>query len=323
MGYDRSWKQWYKGDYQKEAYHIFKEILNETGLMAKYRINPKTWQPILKPKDHKTIARIAQELEQEDQEAKRKQEEIDYLKKPPIQNEINETWKDAGFKLDELDEDIKYWKEGWNDNRYFENCTWPLLQKLNKYLAWKYMKELKHYLRLYHTCEVTYDHTEWLTDKMMEAINKWDPNKCRHFRVFYEQYICWYWLQCIRKLDAPCFKGVDVDLVDFGEEETENRFKEKGNFYYSDEEVESMYEGLMEHYTTNKRGQLFADGIIFDFLDTLTKEQRWFYVQLILNLGEKQMTYEQLVKHLKMSMSTFQRRREELRAAWRKYNQEI
>lgn len=319
--YDREWKSFSKGNYKNEAIRVWIGTITDYKIWKKYKKDKKTGLLIPKYTDINLIAQIARELEQADKVAKYKQEEIDYLEKTHTQEEIYATWSDIGFKLDELDCRVNHWKET-RDEEFFRIFTLPLLEKLNKYLAIKYMKEILRYRRLYHTCEVTFDHTEWLTEIMIEAINKWDPSKCRHFRVFYEQSVRWYYTQCVRKLNAAYLKGVDLNIFDVNDPVNERMFKNIENKYYSKQEGSRMWESVMQHYTVNRNGQLFADDYIFDFLSTLTDGQASFYTNLLQNVGDKNFTQEHLARHLKMSLSTFKRKREELRRLWIEYNKD-
>ena len=86
-----------------------------------------------------------------------------------------------------------------------------------------------------------------------------------------------------------------------------------------EEDDEKMIAQASNYYTINVTGQLFMDVYIKEFRYTLTEVQRSFYTNLIQNMDERNMTQEELAQHLGYSLSTFKRRREELREAWLSY----
>lgn len=207
------------------------------------------------------------------------------------------------YNYDALDEAIACWKNHKDQDDFTINAM-PHIRILNRTLAIKYLVKLpRRYRRLKMDSTETYDHTEWLTMILMEAIEKWKPELLCHFRVFYEQRVKWYYCNCVRNLNSKLMKDIDITFTDWCEEE-ENMISKS----------------LIDHYMTNNKGQMFMDTSLENFPKTLAKKQQTFYEKLELYVDEKKMTQVECAKHLNIGLSTFKRKREELREAWINYS---
>lgn len=241
--------------------------------------------------------RIAIEAAQKEVELK-KQKEFDSR---DMVLEFNYVIKD-NFHLDL----IEYKKT--KDQIIFEKI-WPELQKIMKNASYKHIIKLPTAAKQIKYGEVQdIDYTEFLTEKLLEAIDAWQPDYNGYhikFSVFFDKVVYNYIGNMYNLMQNEYYKqGMEFRSLD------------------SEKETKKLLDKITKnHYQYNDNGQMFMNAYVELFLKFLRKKDKELPMLLGLLISERY-TRSEIAKYLGCSTKTIQRKTEQIRKEWIKYTEE-